>query len=103
MSFTGLLFHAFKSFIEFAEDLLMIFIKLFAVIVLFLVLLLGNIVYQKFVAHTAILGWASTLGMGLLCLAVICIGFFILGILLLNLIHQQNKRSNKEIFNVVKS
>jgi hypothetical protein len=103
MSFTGLFFHAFKSFIEFGEDLLMLFIKMFVIIMCGMLVLLGNIVYQKFFADTAILGWASSLGMGLLTLAVICIGFFILGILLLNLIHQQNRKNYNEIFNVIKS
>ncbi|MCI5056840.1 MAG: glycosyltransferase [Flavobacteriales bacterium] len=94
----GLLFHAFKSMIEFAEDLLLLFLRLFVVIMIIFLFVLGNILYQKFISHTAILGWFSTLAISLLILATLCIGFFILGILMLNLIHQQNNNSSKEIF-----
>lgn len=103
MSFTMLFFHALRSLIEFAEDLLMLFMKIFFVITILLLIVVGNILYQKFIAGTAILGWFSTLAIGLVNLAVMCIGFFILGVLLLNLIHQQNRRSYKEIFTILKS
>ncbi|UTW63408.1 glycosyltransferase [bacterium SCSIO 12741] len=93
LGYKGLLMHAFKSMIEFGEDLLMLFLKMFAFIMVIFVVVLGNIIYQKFVAHTAILGWFSTLALGLLTLATLCIGFFIIGLLLLNLIHQQNNKS----------
>ncbi|MBS1562962.1 MAG: glycosyltransferase [Bacteroidetes bacterium] len=99
----GLLIHAFKSFIEFGEDLLLLFLKLFILISIVLVLIVGNLVYQKFFAGTAIPGWFSTVAMELVILAVICLGFFIIGILLLNLIHQQNNRDHQNIYTVVKS
>ncbi len=99
----GLLIHAFKSFIEFGEDLLLLFLKLFIIISIVLVLIVGNLVYQKFFARTAIPGWFSTVAMELIILAIICLGFFIIGILLLNLIHQQNNRDQQNIYTVVKS
>lgn len=94
----GLLIHAFKSFIEFGEDLLLLFLKLFLVICVFLLIMLGDLLYQKFVAHTAILGWFSTLAMEMLILAGLSLGFFILGILMLNLIHQQNNRDQPALY-----
>lgn len=101
MGYKGLFLHAFKSMIEFAEDLLLLFFRLFVInIVLFLALMI-NIVYQKFVTHTAILGWFSTLAVSLIILAVLSIGFFITGVLLLNLMHQQNSKSYREIYTVV--
>lgn len=103
MSYTNLFFHALKSLIEFAEDLLMLFMKIFFLIMLLLLIVVGDILYQKFVAHTAILGWFSTLAIGLLNLAVMCIGFFILGVLLLNLIHQQNRKTYKDVYTILKS
>lgn len=103
MSFTNLFFHALRSFIEFAEDLLMLFMKIFFVIMAILLIVIGDILYQKFIAHTAILGWSSTLAIGLANLAVMCIGFFILGVLLLNLIHQQNRSSYRDIYTILKS
>lgn len=95
IGYKGLLMHAFKSMIEFGEDLLLLFLKLFAIIMIVFCGVLGNMVYQKFIAHTAILGWFSTLAISLLILAMLCIGFFILGILLLNLIYQQNNNVNE--------
>ena len=103
MGMQGLLIHAFKSLLEFGEDLLMLFLKLFLLILIVLVFLFGNLLYQKFIAKTAILGWFSTLTIGLMNLAVLCLGFFILGILLLNLIHQQNNRTQKSIYRIIKN
>ena len=98
----GLLLHAFKSMIEFAEDLLLLFFRMFIMLMLLFVVVLANIIYQKFVTQTAIAGWFSTLSISLIILAVLCLGFFIIGILLLNLMHQQNIRSFKEIYSVIK-
>jgi hypothetical protein len=101
MGFNGLFMHAFKSMIEFAENLLLLFFRLFIVNMLLFVILMGNIVYQKFIANTAILGWFSTLAVSLVILAAISIGFFIIGVLLLNLMHQQNSKSYREIYSIV--
>lgn len=103
MSLNGLVVHAFKSFIEFGEDLLLIFLKLFIVIIIVLILVAGNVIYQKFIAGTAILGWTSTLMLGLLTLAILSLGFFITGILLLNLIHQQSSQNRKDVYVITRS
>jgi glycosyltransferase involved in cell wall biosynthesis len=95
MNLTSLIHHAFKSFIEYAEDLLMVFLKLFFIISILLVGLLGLIFYKKFYTHEAILGWASTLSLGLFTIAVICFGFFVLGILLLNLMAKKSDHIEK--------
>jgi glycosyltransferase involved in cell wall biosynthesis len=97
----GLLIHAFKSFIEFGEDLLMLFLKLFVIIMTVLLLTGGNLIYQRFIVRTAIPGWFSTLIVELTILAVMCLGFFILGILLLNLIHQQNNKNQQNIYTLI--
>ena len=103
MGYNGLFLHAFKSMIEFAEDLLLLFFRLFLINSVLFIALMINIVYQKFVAHTAILGWFSTLAISLIILAVLSIGFFITGVLLLNLMHQQNSKSYREIYTVINS
>ncbi|MDB5231298.1 MAG: family 2 glycosyl transferase [Chitinophagaceae bacterium] len=100
MGSKGLLLHAFRSMIEFAEDLLMLFLRLFIFNMILFAGLMINIFYQKFISHEAILGWFSTLAVSLLILAVISIGFFIIGVLLLNLTYQQNARSYKEIYSL---
>ncbi len=91
MGYKNLLLHAFKSFIEFGDDLLLWFLRVFALVFILLLITSANLIYQKFIVHTAILGWFSTLALGLLNLAILCLGFFIMGILLLNLIHNRNK------------
>jgi polyisoprenyl-phosphate glycosyltransferase len=100
MGYKNLLLHAFKSFIEFGDDLLLWFLRLFAVVFVLLVATSANLLYQKFISHTAILGWFSTLSLGLINLAILCLGFFIMGILMLNLIHNRSKDLT-ELFTVV--
>jgi glycosyltransferase involved in cell wall biosynthesis len=92
MSYKDLFLHAFKSFVEFGNDLLLWFLRLFGVVFVLLAAILCNLVYQKFIAHTAIPGWFSTLSIGLLNIAILLIGFFVLGTLLINLIHHTDSR-----------
>lgn len=89
MNLTSLIHHAFRSFIEYAEDLLMIFLRLFGIIGILMVVLLGVVFYKKFYAQEAILGWASTISLGLFAIELICFGFFVLGILLLNIMNKK--------------
>ncbi len=91
MGYKNLLLHSFKSFIEFGDDLLLWFLRIFVLVLILLVATSVNLLYQKFITHTAILGWFSTLSLGLLNLTILCLGFFVMGILLLNLIHHRNK------------
>ena len=98
MSFKNLLSHAFKSFVEYGEDLLMVFLKSFILIMILFLIAFGNVIYQKFFANTAILGWTSVVAIGLLNMAIISIGFFVLGILLLNLSNQRGHGSKVRIY-----
>jgi glycosyltransferase involved in cell wall biosynthesis len=98
MSYKNLLSHAFKSFVEYGEDLLLIFLKSFIIIMILFVAAATNVLYQKFVANTAILGWTSVVAIGLLNMAIISIGFFVLGILLLNVSHQKNPNLKLPIY-----
>jgi len=41
--------------------------------------------------------------LGLVTLAILCLGFFITGILLLNLIHQQNSQNRKDVYIVTRT
>ncbi|MES2380172.1 MAG: glycosyltransferase [Bacteroidota bacterium] len=101
MGYKNLLLHAFKSFIEFGDDLLLWFLRIFSLVFILLVLTSANLIYQKFISQTAILGWFSTLSLGLINLAILCLGFFIMGILLLNLIHNRSK-DLQSIYTVIK-
>lgn len=97
MNLTSLVHHAFKSFVEYAEELLMVFLKIFVLIIISFIALIGIVLYKKFFTDEAILGWASTMTASLFTTALVCLGFFVMGILLLNMIKRnQNK---KAIFN----
>jgi glycosyltransferase involved in cell wall biosynthesis len=97
MNLTSLVHHAFKSFVEYAEELLMIFLKIFAFIIVIFLAVAGVVLYKKFFTNEAILGWASTMMLGLFNVALVCLGFFVIGILLLNMIARKNQ-DKKEIF-----
>lgn len=92
MSTTRLIHHAFKSFAEYAEELLMMFLKVFVVLGAALAVLILYVLYKKFFTDSAILGWTSTVLIGLFNGALISIGFFIIGILLLNIANKKNDK-----------
>lgn len=102
MSLNTLVHHAFKSFIEYAEDLLMVFLKLFLLITVAIAVLIVYIVYIKLFTDDAIMGWASTLSVSLFSTSILCLGFFVIGILLLNIMSRRDTKHKKELFKVIK-
>jgi glycosyltransferase involved in cell wall biosynthesis len=100
MGYKELFIHAFKSFVEFGNDLLLWFLRLFGLVFIGLVAISLNLFYQKFISHTAIPGWFSTLFIGLLNLAMLCMGFFVLGILLINMMHHRNN-SQAPVYRII--
>ena len=98
MNVNSLIGHAFKSLTEYAENLLLLFLKLFIVIAVIFTALIGYILYQKLFTNNAILGWASTISVGLFSTALIAIGFYVIGILLLNIAHGQNQALKGPIY-----
>lgn len=95
MNLTSLVHHAFKSFVEYAEELLMIFLKMFIFIMIGFVFLIGIVLYKKLFTTDAILGWASTMLSNLVNTAILCVGFFVLGVLLLNMLSKRNLNKQK--------
>ncbi len=91
MNVDSLVAHAFKSLTEYAESLLLVFLKLFVAVASVFLVLIFYIIYQKLFTDHAILGWASTISVGLFHTALIAIGFYVIGILLLNIAHHQNQ------------
>jgi Glycosyltransferases involved in cell wall biogenesis len=100
MNVESLVYHAFKSFVVYAEDLLMLFLKLFVILAIGIFGLILYIIYQKLFTNNAILGWASTLTSSLFTTAMLSMGFFVLGVLLLNIL-QKNDLKQKEIYKIV--
>lgn len=93
MNFTSLFYHAVNSFVENAQNLLFVFIKLSIIIVIGILFLTGIILYKKYFTHVAIPGWSSSLLVALLNSLLITLGVFVIGALQLNILSKQN--SNK--------
>jgi glycosyltransferase involved in cell wall biosynthesis len=90
MNIASLVYHAFRSFAEYSEALLMVFMRLFIILFVLFILTIGYIIYLKIFKAYPILGWTSTFGIGLLTAAIVCIGFFVTGILQLNITQRNN-------------
>jgi len=95
MSLTALIEHGIRSMIELSRELLFSILKLFIIFFSFFIIGIGIILYKKMVG-VAILGWSSTLIMILFLAGLICLGIFITGALLVNIL-DKNKNSNKVI------
>ena len=99
---TSLVYHAFGSFVEYAQALLMIFLKLFVFLFIILMITVGYILYLKIFTRLAIPGWTSTFGIGLLTSAIVCMGFFVTGVLLLNLSQNRTQNPPLPVYKIVK-
>lgn len=95
MSIKALVGHGINSLIELSKELLFSILKLFALFVSFFVIGIAVVLYKKIIGD-AILGWSSTLIMILFLAGLICLGIFITGTLLVNIL-DKNRNSNKVI------
>ena len=98
MNVGSLIFHAFKSLTEYAESLLTLFLKLFILLAGCFTALIFYILYQKLFTNQAILGWASTMSVGLFNTALMAIGFYVIGIILLNITQHRNPASRQAMY-----
>ena len=99
MGFKNLLIHALKSFIEYHEELIFFQIKVFIIIILTFGSISGYILYAKYYAHTALIGWSSTLIIGLINGILIMFSSIIISTLLMTL---KNAMDQKNINYVAK-
>lgn len=102
MSFTNLLWYGFRSFVEYAEDFLLFFLRIFGAIIMFFSVLITNVIYKKIVSHEAIPGWASTLTVSLVIGALLCFGFLALGVILISLSSKNSQSGIRTIYKVLK-
>ena len=98
MSFRNLFYHGISSLTENAQDLLFFFVRLSIAISLVIFVLIGVIFYKKFVINVAILGWSSILLTSFFNSLLICVGFFVLGALQLNLLRKQGVKNKNRNF-----
>ena len=101
MNISSLTHHAFKSFIEYSEQSLMVFFRLFIIVTFVLMGVGGYILFMKLFTEKAISGWASTLGASLFNTALLCMGFFVMGLLLINILNKQNTVNRTDVFKEV--
>ncbi len=101
MSFRNLFYHGISSLTENAQDLLFFFVRLSIALTVLIFVFIGVIFYKKFVIDVAILGWSSILLTIFVNSLLICIGFFVLGALQLNLLRKQGVKNKNKIFTPV--
>lgn len=97
MKVTDLLNHAIKSFIEYSEHLLMVCLRIFIFLAIGLFVFAGYILYQKIFTNNAILGWASTISLGLFNGALITLSAFVIGTQLLKNAYGTNISFNASV------
>lgn len=97
MNYSSLVYHGLKSLVEYSEEVLFFFLRMFLLFVVVLFALIGYLLYNKFVTHLAISGWASILGATLFNALLTIIGVVILSLFLLAI-----KGKTAEVNNYVK-
>lgn len=85
MRWKGLVYHGIFSYVEYAEDLLFIFIRLFISSTIILFFIIFVLIYLRFYTDFNVPGWTSIMILSLLNLSVLSIGFFVLGVILLKI------------------
>ncbi len=97
MSFRSLSIHAFRSLIEYSEEVLSIFLRSFIYMALIFLLCFVGILGVKLFTHEAIPGWASILSVSLFNSMLLCLGFFAIGLLLVNTA-QRRDRAGRHLY-----
>lgn len=100
MSLKSLSMHAFRSMIEYSEEVLSLFLKGFVFLALVFLCSFIGILFIKFFTDTAIPGWASTLSVSLFNSMLLCLGFFATGLLLVNTA-QRRDRAGRHLYKTV--
>jgi glycosyltransferase involved in cell wall biosynthesis len=93
MGFKNLLLHALKSLVEYHEELIYFQIKVFVIMLIMFGSILSYIIYSKFISNTAVLGWSSSLFIGLINGLLIIFSSIIISTLLItikNTLDQKN-------------
>ncbi len=91
MSYQSLSIHAFRSLIEYSEEVLSAFLSAFFVLALTSIGAIIAIIGTKLFTEKAIPGWASTLTVSLFNSTLLCLGFFAIGLLLANSLQRRDR------------
>ncbi len=102
MNQKSLILHGLYSLIEFSEEVLYFLMRM-TVLFLILDLTFGSyIIYSKYKAQTAILGWASSSMLGLIIITLILICTIILGLLLVSFKKILTQKSYTDNCNIIR-
>lgn len=93
MGLKNLLFHGLKSFIEYTEEIVYFQMKIFGVLILFLLGTSCYIFYSKYIVKDAVLGWTSSLLAELLNSLLIMFSSIILTTLILTIKNTLDQKS----------
>jgi glycosyltransferase involved in cell wall biosynthesis len=96
MNVNSLVIHGLKSLLEYSEQLLFFFIRVLMVFFLALMAYGGYVFYCYFISRKAILGWTSTIGIGLINSILITAGIIVLGLLIVS--NKNRKNYQNDIF-----
>lgn len=99
MGMHGLGVHAFRALIEYSEEVLGTLLRGFVALSVIFLLSLLCIVGIKLLTPWAIPGWASTLSLLLFNGMLLCLGFFAIGLLLVNTA-QRRDRAGRTLYRV---
>ncbi|MBK9762477.1 MAG: glycosyltransferase [Flavobacteriales bacterium] len=97
MSFKSLSYHAFRSLIEYSEEVLSMFLKVLLALTGVFLCSIIVIMAIKLFTDQAIPGWASTLILSMFNSLLLCLGFFAIGLLLVNT-SQRKERAGKQVY-----
>lgn len=97
MDLRSLSVHAFRALVEYSEEVLSTFLRGFVWLALVFLLSFLAIIGIKLFTSWAIPGWASTLSVLLFNSMLLCLGFFAIGLLLVNTA-QRRERSGRHLY-----
>lgn len=100
MSYKGLVFHGLRSLVEYSEEMLYFMMKVFVGFVFILAGVAGYVFYDKFIAKSAVLGWAGMMVTGLVIIMLVILTGVISGLLLLSI--KKMVTQNTEAFEELK-
>ena len=93
MNMNSLVIHGLKSLIEYSEQLLFFFIKVMLILFIALMVYAGYVFYCYFISQKAILGWTSTIAIGLINSILTTAGIIVLGLLIVS---NKNRINNRD-------
>lgn len=99
MGYHDLGIHALHALIEYSEELLRALLRVFIALALVFLLSIAVIVGIKLFTAWAIPGWASLLSASLFSSMLLCLGFFAIGLLLVNT-SRRRERAGRRLYEV---